>query len=647
MRRIPPAWAAVIAAEAMFVLTIIALPLFADEAALHLADRGATDYTIVLPDTPSPVQETAAGELASFLKQVTGADFPILSESQIEGKARDKEKLLVIGPGHLSRELLQAAGAEPEETIGYDGIILQRAGSSLVFSGHPKRGTLYAIYTFLEDTVGCRWWTSTESTIPRRPTLEVNIAPTRYEPKVTLREEYYLDPHNGDEGGIFSARSKMNGCLHPIPPEFGGHEIFCFFVHSFYPILPPEDYFDEHPEWYALVDGQRRSDGAQLCLTNPEMKRQFIRNALRFLKETPRAGIISVSQNDCGGWCQCPECQKLADENNSQAGPLLTFVNDVAEAIENEFPDVFIETLAYQESRYAPTKVRPRDNVLIRLCTIENSFLTPLEEGGPNQSLVEQIEKWSAISKQLYIWDYVTNFSDYLLPHPNLQVLAPNIRFFVRNRAVGIYEEGDGECPAGDFVRLRGWVIAKLLWNPDLDQRRLEDEFLTGYYSPNVGKILRQYLDVLTQSALSAEVYLSCFRDQAGDWLRSEALVQATALIERAIAAAEEDERADPVRFAGLVKKVLRESIPIRYVWIREWRDYIAVAEEGKSRLPIDSERIDFCREIKTLLEENGVSFSRGVDGPEESDRWLEQIDESITQMEEYLDTLNAPSARQ
>ncbi|MBR3219488.1 MAG: hypothetical protein IKF77_06155 [Thermoguttaceae bacterium] len=196
MRRIPPAWAAVIAAEAMFVLTIIALPLFADEAVLHLADRGATDYTIVLPDTPSPVQETAAGELASFLKQVTGADFPILSESQVEEKAKDKEKLLVIGPGDLSKRLLASVGAEPEETIAQDGIIIQPVGESIVFSGHPRRGTLYAVYTFLEDTVGCRWWTSTESTIPRRPTLEVNIAPTRYAPKVTLREEYYLDPHN-------------------------------------------------------------------------------------------------------------------------------------------------------------------------------------------------------------------------------------------------------------------------------------------------------------------------------------------------------------------------------------------------------------------------------------------------------------------
>ena len=616
---------------AFFVLMVLVVsPILAAEGTSRLADGGVTDYAIVLPDEPTAVQTTAAGELASFLNRVTGAEFPILSERDVQ----DKEKLLVIGPGALSAKLLADAGAKGEESIEQDGIILQTAGQSLVFSGHPKRGPLYAVYTFLEDYVGCRWWTSTESTIPSRPTLDVEAVSIYYAPKVISREAYYLDPQRGREGGIFSARCKMNGNHNPVPPEYGGNEPFCMFVHTFYPILPPGQYFEEHPEWYALIDGQRRKENAQLCLTNAAMKERFIHNALRILSNNPDARIISISQNDCGGWCQCPECQKLVDENGSQAGPLITFVNDVAEAIEKEFPDVFVETLAYSDSRFAPSKVRPRDNVLIRLCTIEYSFLTPFEEGAPNQSLVDQIEKWSAISKQLFIWDYVTNFHNYVLPHPNFQVLAPNIRFFVKNRAIGIFEQGDAGCAAGDFVRLRDWVIAKLLWNPDLDQRVLENEFLNGYYSPRVGALLRQYLDVLTQSALDSHVYLRCYRNNVSDWLTPKALAEATGLMKQAIAAAKEDERQDPTRFAGLTKKVMRESIPIRFAWYRDWRHYNAAFAAASLPSPFDSELLDFLREMKTLFVENEVTGTYEGDQKENFDKWLADFDQSLNDIE-------------
>ncbi|MBQ6620390.1 MAG: DUF4838 domain-containing protein [Thermoguttaceae bacterium] len=616
---------------AKFAALAIILPLVlasvsnlygAEARTLTLFGEGVSPSPIVLPEEPSAVQKTAAEELASFLGQVTGAEFPIIGESAADQRGVN----LVIGPSALSKKLLAAAGAEPEETIAQDGIIIHSVGNSIVFSGHPQRGPLYAVYTFLEDVVGIRWWTSTESFIPHKTRLEISPLAIRYAPRIITREAFYLDPRDGQAGGIFSARVKANGNSNPIPPEYGGHETFCFFVHSFYPILPPEKYFDEHPEWYSLVDGVRTHDRAQLCLTNPEMKKEFIRNALRFLKDDPDARIISISQNDWGGWCQCPECQKLVDENGSQAGPLITFVNDVAEAIEKEHPDVFVETLAYSDSRFAPKKVKPRDNVLVRLCSIEYSFLTPLAEGGTyNQSFVDCLEKWSAIAKQLYIWDYVTDFSNYMLPHPNLQVLAPNIRFFVKNRVIGVFEQGDTYCTAGDFVRLRNWVISKLLWNPDLDQRQLEEEFLNGYYSPKVGAILREYLDVLTESALRSDVNLRCYMYSTTDWLDTTSLLKATDLMNRAIDAAREDEASDPRRYAGLVKKLERESIPIRYVWLLDGRSHLPFLERLGIDSPLSCDRNAYYEQFKELLAENQVVTANEWQDPN-FEKWLDSL---------------------
>ena len=589
-------------------LVLAVFPLLAEEQTFRLASGGITDYSIVHPETPTAVQQTAAEELASFLNQVTGADFPILSESQIEEKAKDKQKLLVIGPGKQSKQLLASVGAEPEETLGQDGIILHTAGQSIVFSGHPDRGMLYAVYTFLEDYVGCRWWTRTESTIPNIQRLDITPPALRYQPTFFWRDTSYLDVRQGEEGGIFCARRKINGP--PIPPQFGGYVTICLGSHTFCLILPPKDFFDEHPDWYALVDGRRLKDNGQLCLTNPEMKQEFIRSVLRILDENPESKIISISQNDCGGWCQCPECQRLVDENGSQSGPLITFVNDVAEAVEKEHPDVVVETLAYLSTRFAPAKARPRDNVLIRLCAIGNSFLTPVEEGGSNQSLVEQIEKWSAIAKRLFVWDYVTNFSNYMLPHPNLQVLAPNIRFYARNHAVGIYEQADSWCAAGDFVRLRCYLISKLMWNPSLDQREIENDFLTGYYSPTVGALLRQYLDLITETAVRSDINLSCYMETTYDWLDTAALVKATELMNRAIAAAEEDQRREPERFAGLADKVRRESIPIHLTWLLDWKKRQDDLTRQNIPSPVPGGE-EYFEEFRTLLEKNNVDCAK------------------------------------
>ncbi|MBR3218525.1 MAG: DUF4838 domain-containing protein, partial [Thermoguttaceae bacterium] len=600
-------------------ITILAvlLPLLAALAPLTSGDEaqtikifgaGISPCPIVLPEDPSAVQKTAADELASFLQQATGVRFPIIGEKDADEQGVN----LVIGPGELSKKLLAASGAEPEETIAQDGIIIQTADSSIVLSGHPQRGPLYAVYTFLEDIVGIRWWTSTESFIPKLTSLEVPPLAVRYAPSIISRETFYLDPHNGREGGIFSARMKANGHFHNVPEEYGGHITILYLVHTFYPILPPEKYFDEHPDWYSLVGGERQRGYAQLCLTNPEMKKEFIRNTLRILDENPGTKIISVSQNDWGGWCQCPECQKLVDENGSQAGPLLEFVNDVAAAVEEKYPDVLVETLAYQDTRFAPTKVKPRDNVLIRLCSIEYSFLTPLADGGPrNGSFVDCIEHWSAIAKQLYIWDYVTNFSNYMLPHPNLQVLAPNIRFFVKNHTVGCYEQGDGECSAGDFVRLRNWVIDKLLWNPQLDQRELENEFLDGYYSPRVGAVLREYLDLLTDCAVRSDVNLRCYMLSTAAWLDTETLLKATDLMNKAIDTAREDEASDPDRFAGLTKKVERESIPIRYVWLLDGKFHRPFLESLGLDSPLSGDMNAYYEKFKELLTENHVASAK------------------------------------
>ncbi|MDR0609000.1 MAG: DUF4838 domain-containing protein [Planctomycetaceae bacterium] len=539
-----------IVAEFFIVSFFTALVLPADEI-LTLSTEGKTNYTIVLPAEATPLEHTAAKELKQHLDTVTGANFAVVAESEIDVA----KPQIVVGNSKRAKEFLPEIDVAK---IPYDGIVIKTIGKNLVLLGHPQRGTLYAVNSFLEEVVGVRWWTSTESFIPKKPTLEIPAQNIEYAPKLIYREAFYRDAFDG----VFATRMKCNGNMVRTTPEYGGHHRFQYFVHSFFPLIPPSKYFAEHPDWYSEIKGVRKHEHAQLCLTNDAMCEELTQNAIESLQKNPDAKFISISQNDWYGYCECKKCIKIADEEGSQAGVLIRFVNKVAEAIEKKFPDVWVETLAYQYTRKPPKFVKPRKNVVIRLCTIECSFVQPLGEGEQNKPLREDIEGWSKIADNLFVWDYVTNFSAYMLPHPNLRVLAPNIRFFTDHHTIGLFEQGDAHCSAGDFVRMRNWVISHLLWNPARDETKLFDEFLSGYYGNDVAPILKEYWKLLLDRAEKSGVYLGIYRNSTNDWLDFETLNKAVTLMNRAI----ETTKDETVR-----NRLRREKIPVDLVVLKEY----------------------------------------------------------------------------
>ena len=543
-----------------------------------LARDGTSPYVILVADDTHPVEATAAAELQAFLKQVTGVELPLLPEA----KAAPGVPALVVGLCRRTGQLLPGVDLA---ALGPDSIVLRTVGSDLVLAGPRPRGTLYAVYTFLEDVVGCRWWTSTEQTIPARPVLALPDLDRTYTPPLLSREAFYRDAFDP----VFAPRLKLNGHFARIAPERGGHLAILGWCHTFFQILPPDKYFGEHPDWYSEIAGKRSSAGTQLCLTNAAMRAEFVRVAKEWIRQDPGAGLISVSQNDWGGKCACAACSALEHVEGSPSGPLLHFVNAVAAEIEKDFPAMLVETLAYSYTRQPPRQVRPRRNVVIRLCTIECSYVQPLETGAQNATFRQDIEAWSAIAPKLYVWDYVTNFANYLLPHPNLRVLAPNLRFFVKHHAVGLFEQGDAGSTVGDFVRLRAWLLAHLLWDPSRDENALLDEFLQGYYGP-AAPFLRQYLDLRQDAATASGAYLGCYLQDTSTWLPLEALTKASALYEQAAQAVAKD----PV----LSERVRRERLSLDLVWLQR---YQTAARAWK---PANAIRLPWNADPKAAVEE-------------------------------------------
>jgi hypothetical protein len=259
---------------------------------------------------------------------------------------------------------------------------------------------------------------------------------------------------------------------------------------------------------------------------------------------------------------------------------MLAFVNYVAEKIEGEFPNVSVDTLAYQYTRKPPETLRPRRNVIVRLCSIECNFREPLDHPS-NAAFAQDIEGWSKLTDRLYIWDYTTDFSHYVQPHPNWFTLGPNVRFFARHSVRGLFEQGAYQSHGSEMAELRAWVLAQLLWNPEQDDRALIREFLEGYYGPEAAPHIEKYLGMMREA--SAGQNLTCFARTEMPFFNIKTLRAAEELWNKAEnAAAGNEEALERIRLARL---------PVRYVWLVRWDALRRQAEEEKLEWPLPASK--------------------------------------------------------
>jgi hypothetical protein len=501
---------------------------------LTLATRGQpAAYTIVCPANVSTSQLYAAEEFQKFTEQMTGVKLPIIKD---DGPL--PEHAVLLGETRHTAKLL--GGNADVAALGADGFRLKSCPPHLVIFGGPVRGTLYGVYETLERFGGCRWYATWHRVIPTLNTFTVPLIDETQKPAFAMREPFWFDLFDGD----LAARNKANGNAMRLSDKHGGKS-FRFgsglFCHTFNPLCPPEEFFDKHPEYFSEIKGKRVKEHSQLCLTNPDVLKIVTGRVLARIRKDPAAKLFSVSQNDWYNFCTCPACKAIDDREESHAGTLITFVNQVAEAVEREFPNVWIETLAYQYTRKPPKTVRPRHNVVPRLCTIECDFSQPLDvsEYAQNRKFVEDIKGWSGMAKQLFIWDYTTNFRTYTGPFPNVLALRGNAQFFRNNQVVGLFEQGAYQGRHGDFAELKAWLLAKWLWNPDLPAEPLLKDFFQGYYGA-AAPLVRQYFDeVHTFYGTSTNTPLRIFEDvknptipdtfytrAAGLWQQAEAAVK-------------------------------------------------------------------------------------------------------------------------
>jgi len=414
-------------------------------SSIQIVRDGVSSYQIVIPSEADSTILRAAEELRHYVSLSSGADLPVTTE-----ETHDPEgKSLYVG--------FEPNTAFTAHTIGY----YQEGDDLYIYGGNP-RSTLYAVYRFLELELGCMWLSPEAELIPETKHIRIEAGSSyTYTPEIetrTVHSRLFYDNHD------FADRLGVTYEAFPGYVPGAG-------VHTFHRFMPEATYYEAHPEYYALRGGKRLT--TQLCLSNQDVLRIVVDSVSAMFERYPDAEIISVSQDDNTQYCMCEHCSAIDEEEGSPSGSMIRFVNAVAE----QFPGKMISTLAYQYTR-KPCKTRPAPNVLITLCSIECDRSKAIEEGCID--FASDLKGWKLLTDKIRIWDYTTQFTNFLAPFPNLHTLHPNIQLFRNSHAKWIFEQHSHH--PSELFELRSYLTAQLLWNPDQEADQIMQSFSEAYY---------------------------------------------------------------------------------------------------------------------------------------------------------------------
>ncbi|MBP5300655.1 MAG: DUF4838 domain-containing protein [Victivallales bacterium] len=549
--------------------------------------------TVLLSGNPAPAEKTAASELEKYLAAIAGSSDAVQATFHVG----------------QTPEALEVFNLQSWNDLQQDEVLYLVKDGEVWLAGAAPRGTLYAVYEFLEREYGVRFFTFDDELVPPQKPFRLPPDGTscRYAPPFIQRSAAYTTINNNHPA--FAAKMRNNYFYTPSAPEWGGYNGLIGWCHTFAQFLPAEKYYQDHPEWYSLQNGIRLGGPQfQMCLTNREMRQELVKVVRQKLKENPDSTFISVSQNDNHHPCQCPECKKFIRQHGNETDLLLDCVNEVADMVAQEFPKVFVETLAYTYTRQPPKTIRPRDNVAIRYCTIEAAALAPVDSPR-NAILANELKAWQPIAKHTMIWNYVTDFARYYLPHPNWTFLDQDLRFFRDNNAISIFEQGSfNHCVrAADLTDLRAYVISRLLWNPDLDGQALIHEFVEHHYGPAAPHVFA-YLDGVTKaSANHPECLDNCYPPNTDKWLSDAERAKIWSEVFSGVEKYEDDPVYGP--------RMAIAALPIT-MDLLDHPDLLTTAPE--ERLPelrdVDIEKLlDFCEKYLALADAKDLQESRSL----------------------------------
>ena len=486
-----------------------------------IVDNGVSEYYIVTAENPDECIVTATNELQTYIEKISGAKLDIVTESNLPKGS----KAFIVGETELEESIVAIDRSE----IKTDGFRLYSDGNYFVISGADSRGTLYGVYTFLEEYLGVRWFTPTLEVVPENEDIIVDADIDRtVEPSFSVRRNDCAGTNDAHR-----ARTKMNVSFWQPATAYGGALTYVVWDASL-PSLVPDSLFAEHPEYFALQeDGTRSTD--HVCLTHPDVLDITIASVREKIEaNTIGAKYVHIGQKDNQNYCHCESCEALYEKYGSVCAPTLIFTNNLADALDEDYPDFMFTFFAYLETERPPQdlSLKCNKNVAPVLCGLhsacrshpltecghedvqEETLLTAYGEHEPR--IAEDFLNWTKVAETTYIYDYTINFLNVAQFFSNFGTMQSTMKYMHDIGITGyIYNCGDGHYAA--FNELRNYLLTKLQWDVDCDVEYHMMDFIKAYYGEDAAPYIKEILDIQTaQIAATAHAFDFDWHYQSG-----------------------------------------------------------------------------------------------------------------------------------
>ena len=483
--------------------------------ALHLAAGGRTSYRIVVGAGADGSTRAVAADMAGLLGRMTGATFAIVSD---ETAPSDFEIVL----GHDNARI-EALGLE-QMTRGFASgeYAIRTVGQRLVIGGAPPRGTINGIYGFLQDHLGCRWFTPGCTVVPRHETVRLGAIDDTQKPSIRWRSAGWSAAYHPDWFFRNRLSESMDGSGRIENDPRGGTVMNNAPPHFMLAIN--RDVLKSHPQYMGERDGKRKfaSQAASqvYCLTNDGLADHVARWLSGVVPDRPGPRRINIGLGDTADSCQCSAC-RAAHEKLGTTGTYITFVNKVAERIAVEHPNTLLDALAYFHTN-EPGPVKPHPIVRVMWASVQpctgHAFDEPNCAVNARLKPLENLAQWRRDATTLHTWYYLYRVTHWL-PAPGLFAMARTMKsfsevgidaFFLssagvdRTRRNAATNDGDlavaayGNAPRNGYFttpvsleHVRAYIAVRLMWDADFDVAAGIREFCEVYYGPAVKQMVR------------------------------------------------------------------------------------------------------------------------------------------------------------
>jgi len=491
---------------------LIALCAFSTFAAI-LAPNGRPYREIVISNDAPEFVKFAANELSEWLEKTADSKIPIVTKSS------GIKPLILIGQSAETDKLgisTKTLGAEGFKIVSREDVLViigrDYDGNPIWLERHPWRlsetwnktlklclfgeqGTLNGVYSFLQNKAGVRWyWPGTDGSVVQKvDILRIPIFEESDAPAFDYRYIYYSLNGISDADMLWMRRLGQGGVF----PFYSMHNYWIF-----------QKYKTSHPEYFALVDGERDFDklcciggGGHLCLTNPDVVKAFATEIQQYFTKHPDHGCFPVFPMDgLVRVCGCPKCQAEVDNDLPAdakfSNHIWGFVNKVAKEVEKTNPGKLIACAAYEHYRVPPSRIpKLNPNVAVQLVYARDTLAVPAER----KRIHAALEGWKSRTDNVYTWvHYLANNAAWKgLPTGYPKLFFDELKWL---EDLKVWKGELIEAEGKDIYALNNpgmthwklYLTAKSQWNPDYDLEKVMDEYYHLFYGP-AEKLMKRF----------------------------------------------------------------------------------------------------------------------------------------------------------